>query len=159
MKRKFFLVLTLLTTALYSNPVFAKDIASCDEALGNVMIDARIPEIVSIIITVIKIVVPIILVILGMIDLMKGIVAQKEDEIKKGQQIFIKRLIAGALVFFVIAIVQLVISFAVGDKEEETNMMTCVQCFINGECTYKTKSNGSCPTGTKLSENGINCVD
>ena len=159
MKKKILMLLTMLTAMLYTNTVFAKDIYSCEKSLSGVLIDARIPEIVSTIIVVIKIVVPILLVILGMIDLVKGLVASKEDEIKKGQGIFIKRLIAGALVFFVVTIVQLVISFAVGDEDEESDMMTCVQCFINGDCTYRTKSNGACPSGTKKSNNGNYCVD
>ena len=157
MKKKLLLVLTILVIGLYANPVFAKNIASCDAALGDVLIDSRIPGIVSTMITVIKIVVPILLVIFGMIDLVKGIIASKEDEIKKGRQIFIKRLIAGAIVFFVVSIVQLIISLVVNDKNEKTNMMTCVQCFINGECTYKKDSNGTCPSGTK-SSNGV-CID
>jgi len=113
------------------------------------------PYLVHTIITIIKIVVPILLIIFGMLDLMKGITAQKEDEIKKGQQIFIKRLIAGALVFFVFTIVQLIISF-VADDNEKSDIMTCAQCFINGDCTYKMQ-NGTCPSGTKLDGNG-HCV-
>lgn len=158
MKNKKKILITLVLSLLYASPVFAKNIASCDAAMGNVLIDSRIPEIVSTIITVIKIVVPILLVILGMIDLVKGLVASKEDEIKKGQKIFIKRLISGALIFFVVSIVQLVISFVVNDENEKTNMMTCVQCFINGDCTYKKNNNGSCPSGTKSTKGGV-CID
>ena len=64
-----------------------------------------------------------------MIDLMKAVIAQKEDEIKKAQMTFVKRLIAGALVFFVIVIVKMLISFVADDSK---NIMNCVNCFING---------------------------
>ena len=60
------------------------------------------PEIVTLIhniITLIKIGVPVVLVIFGMIDFARGVMAGKEDEVKKGQNNFIKRLIAGAVVF------------------------------------------------------------
>ena len=107
---------------------------------------------------VIKIAAPVLLVIFGMLDLMKGVMAQKEDEIKKGQQLFIKRLIAGVLVFLVFTIVQTIVSFVAG-SDETTNMMTCVECFINGDCTYNKNSNGSCPKGTKLSDNKKFCVE
>ena len=157
MKKKNLLIITTLFLALYASPVFAKDIYSCEGAISGVMIDARIPEIVSTVITVIKIVVPVLLVIFGMIDLVKGVIASKEDEMKKGQQMFIKRLISGALVFFVVTIVQLIISF-VSDEDDES-ITNCVQCFINGDCTYKKKSNGKCPDGTKLSENKKYCVE
>lgn len=101
------------------------------DAANPVLIDMQIPRTVHLIIVVLKIAIPVILVILGMMDLLKGVTASKEDEIKKGQQMFIKRLIAAVLVFFVVTIVQLVISFAAKDS---TNIMGCAKCFINGDC-------------------------
>ena len=82
---------------------------------------------------------------------------QGRVEIKKGQQMFIKREIAGALVFFVITIVQMLISFVAEKGSSRDNMMSCVNCFIKGDCTYR-KSGGVCPKGTSLSENGKYCV-
>ena len=150
-------LILVLAFVLFVPSAMAADIYSCNAALGDVLIDEKIPNTVSTIITVIKIVVPILLVIFGMMDLFKGIVAQKEDEIKKGQQMFIKRLIAGALVFFVITIVQMLISFVAEKGSSRDNMMSCVNCFIKGDCTYR-KSGGVCPKGTSLSENGKYCV-
>ena len=72
-----------------------------------------------------------------MLDLFKGITAQKEDEIKKGQQLFVKRLISAVLIFFVIVIVKLLISVAAGD--DEPTLMNCANCFISGVNT-----NGYC---------------
>ena len=154
-KNKMLIIFAIVALFVGVNNAFALNIASCESSLNEVIIDEKIPNVVSTIITVIKIVVPILLIIFGMLDLMKGITAQKEDEIKKGQQIFIKRLIAGALVFFVFTIVQVIISF-VADAAEKDNIMTCAQCFINGDCTYKTQ-NGVCTDGTKLDGNG-HCV-
>lgn len=138
MKKKIFICLLLgLVLFNVNSVVFASDISSCDTAITTgVLIDEKIPQTVSAIINVIKIAVPVLLVIFGMLDLFKGITSQKEDEIKKGQQLFIKRLISGALVFFVFLIVQLIISF-VADKNENANIMKCVDCFINNECEYK----------------------
>lgn len=139
MKKKIFICL-LLGLILFSvnSVVFAKNIASCDSAISSgILLDAKIPQTVSTIINIIKIAVPILLVIFGMLDLFKGITSQKEDEIKKGQQLFIKRLISGALVFFVFLIVQLIVSFVAGDANENTNIMDCVNCFINNECKYR----------------------
>lgn len=96
--------------------------------LEKVEIDESIPNLVSLIISIIQIAVPILLVVFGSIDLVKGLIAQKEDEIKKGQQTFVKRLIAGVLVFFVIAVVKLVISAVSHDD----NVTTCVCYFIEG---------------------------
>ena len=139
MKKIFKFVLVLVITLIvYMPSIYAKNISSCSKLLGNgVMIDEKIPNTVHTGITAIKIVVPILLVVFGMIDLLKGITAQKEDEIKKGQQIFIKRLINGALVFFVFTIVQLIISFVADKDDKSGNMSSCVNCFINGKCEYK----------------------
>ena len=56
-------------------------------------------NIVSLIIMAIQVVVPILLIIWGMIDFAKAVVGGDEDKIKAGQKIFIKRLIAAAIVF------------------------------------------------------------
>ena len=90
------------------------------------------------IITLIKIAVPVVLVVFGMLDLGKGVVASKEDEIKKGQQTFIKRLLAGVIVFFIISITQLVIS--VIDKESNGAFWECANKIMNGEITGTTKN-------------------
>ena len=137
MKKKVFMSLLLLVMMFgFITPVFAKNIASCDSVLSStVMIDQKIPEMVHTAVTAIKVVVPILLVIFGSLDLLKGVTAGKEDEIKKGQQIFIKRLIAGVLVFFVFTIVQLIVSFAAGDESQ--NISSCINCFINNNCEYK----------------------
>lgn len=160
MRKKILLfVMVLGLIVLCAEPVFAYDIASCESSIKGALIDEKIPNIVSTIITVIKIVVPVLLVIMGMLDLMKGVTAGKEDEMKKAQGLFIKRLISGALVFLVVTIVQLIISF-VADEEDKPNISTCSKCFINGDCTYKTKSDGSCPDpdNMKLSKDKTFCI-
>ena len=48
------------------------------------------PKIVSLIISLIQFGIPVILIVLGMMDLGKAVMAQKEDEIKKGQSTFVK---------------------------------------------------------------------
>jgi len=80
-----------------------------------------------------KIAVPIVLIIMGMIDLLKAVASQKEDEIKKGWQMVIKRTIAGILVFFVFFIVQLVIDL-LPSKAKNDAVTDCVKCiFTNTE--------------------------
>jgi hypothetical protein len=110
---------------------------SCGDT--NLVFSGTFPYIVSTIILLIKIVVPILLIIFGMLDLGKAVMASKEDEIKKGQQTFIKRLIAAVLVFFVISIVQIVVRFASNGENAITN---CFNCFVHG--TVSEGSNNSC---------------
>ncbi|MBR6690842.1 MAG: hypothetical protein IKL65_05870 [Bacilli bacterium] len=158
-KKVVFTIIVLCLMILVANPVFAANIASCENSIKGAIIDEKIPNIVSTIVTVIKIVVPVLLVIMGMLDLMKGITAGKEDEIKKGQQIFIKRLISGALVFLVFTIVQLIISF-VADDNDKSNIATCSKCFLNGDCTYKFKDekNKVCPDNMHPNDTKTVCV-
>ena len=113
-----------------SKQKISKNNVSC----GNIgSINKKIPELTSWIITIAQIVVPVILVIFGVIDFVKAIVSQKEDEIKKGQQIFIKRLITGILIFFVVVIVKFVVSLLAGENESG-NIINCIDCFISNKC-------------------------
>ena len=92
-------------------------------------IPEMLPKIISTVYFALQLVVPILLVIFGMIDLVKAVTAGKEDEIKKAQSVFIRRLIMGILVFFVVLIVQMLISFV---SNKDRNVANCFNCFING---------------------------
>ena len=117
------------TACVYKN--FDSKMVSCGDGLIT-KIPKAIPKTVSIIYTIIQIAVPVVLIIFGMMDLFKGITAQKEDEIKKGQQLFVKRLIVAALVFFMFVIVKIIISF-VADSTG-VRIIECTECFIENEC-------------------------
>ena len=106
--------------------VTAKSEYTCGS--GELTFVGSLPNTVSLIVTTIKIVVPILLVIFGLLDLAKAVMAQKEDEIKKGQQTLVKRFIAAVIVFFVIYLVQIVVKFASG---EDSSIIGCFNCFIN----------------------------
>ncbi len=133
LKTVFYLV--MLGVMMYAPTAFAVSCTADKDGLKiitdsrTIPVDAQIPNTIHLIIVVLKIAIPVLLVILGMMDLLKGVAASKEDEVKKGQQMFIKRLIAAALVFFVFTIVSLIINAA--DTKGE-NVMDCANCFING---------------------------
>lgn len=93
-------------------------------------IPSVLPKIISIIYTLVQIAVPIVLIILGSMDLIKGVIAQKEDEIKRAQQTFFKRLIAAILVFFAFTIVKLVLGLVTKDS----SVLDCAKCFIRNDC-------------------------
>ena len=137
MKKSFKILFLMFLCSFLVSPVYAVDIKGCSILGDNIAIDEKIANTVHIIILVIQIAVPIILVVLGMIDLLRAVIASKEDEIKKAQMVFVKRLIAGALVFFVFVIVKMVISFVADDSK---GIMNCVNCFVNGS------SKGTCKT-------------
>ena len=97
-------------------------------------IPSIIPKLTSIVYTIIQIAVPVLLVLFGSMDLIKGVIAAKEDEIKKGQQTLIQRLIIGALVFFVFVIVKFLVSVVADDNDRKTGVLGCAECFIEGKC-------------------------
>ncbi len=94
-------------------------------------IPSAIPKTTKIIYMFLQVLIPVILVIMGMLDLTKGVMSQKEDEIKRGQQTLVKRLIAAAMVFFVFALVKMLVSFV---SDGNTTVTDCLNCFISGEC-------------------------
>lgn len=100
---------------------------------GEAEIPYMAPKLVHTIYDILKIATPIIIIILGSLDLVKAVIAQKDDEIKKGQQTFIRRLVVGATVFLVFYIVELMIGLIV-PRNENLDMWNCVDCFITGDC-------------------------
>lgn len=96
---------------------------------SNLVFTGTIPYMVSTIVLFIKIAVPVLLIIFGMLDLGKAVVASKEDEIKKSQQLFVKRAISAVIVFFVIQVIQIVVRFVSGN---DASVINCFNCFING---------------------------
>ena len=94
----------------------------------------KILELSNTVVNIMQIAVPVILVIMGGIDLVKGISSQKDDDIKKAQGIFIKRLIMGALVYFIFVIVKFFISVIGGSSD---GIWKCVECFINNANSCK----------------------
>ena len=104
-------------------------------------IPSTIPKVTRIVYIAMQVATPIILVLLGMIDLVKAITSGKEEDVKKSQGLFIKRLISAGAVFFVFVIVKLLVSLVAPDntdseKKEENRkvnrIMSCVDCFLNG---------------------------
>ena len=128
MKKKILYIITLMILFTPIISVLAAPKVSC----GNVTdIPRKIPELTSMAITMIQIAVPVILVIMGSLDLFKGVTAGKEDEIKKGQQLFIKRLIVAGIIFFVVVIAKFVISIVA--EAGSGNIIECIDCFTNSK--------------------------
>lgn len=105
----------------------------------NLVMNEMIPTLTSTLYNLIRIGVPLLLIFFGMLDLGKAVMAQKEDEIKKGQQTFVKRLVAAVLVFLVFFIVEIVIGLVAPKSDTDNqNMFNCINCIIKGTtyCDY-----------------------
>lgn len=109
-------------------------------------IPEMVPKLMSYFITILKTVTPIVLIIMSMVQIIKAIANSNEDEIKKAKSSLIKKLIAAALVFFSISIVQFVVD-QVADDGESGSVAACMNCFINNQCNdsfYYTDGYGKC---------------
>lgn len=114
---------------------------------GNALdIPSQAPELISFAVNLLKIATPIVLILVSIITLVKALASSKEDEIKKAQSSLVKKLIAAALVFFIVSIVQFVI-LKVADDGESDEISTCLSCFLNNDCEkntyYKTNVSGT----------------
>ena len=105
----------------------------CTIAGNEIVIPGAIAGIIATVVNLIKIVVPIILIILGMLDMGKAVASQKEDEIKKGQKTLMSRCIAAGIVFFVVAIVQLLFGIIGGSDDTNSTLWTCISALINNK--------------------------
>ncbi len=87
------------------------------------------------IVTILKIIVPIILVIIGSVDLIKAVMAQKDDEIKKAYSTLLKRVIIGVVIFFLPGLVKMVINLA--DNNDKANSECWTKVFGYNEVINK----------------------
>lgn len=86
--------------------------------------DGDIRDIVSIIYkayNLMKFIVPVILVIMGIIDLGKAVISQKEDEIEKNKKKLLSRLILAVLFFLVLSIFELIANILASADVENAN--------------------------------------
>lgn len=113
----------------YNN--YAPTTVSCGSGMIT-NIPSALPKVLNIVYIILQIAVPVLLVVLGTLDLFKSIIASKDDEMKKGQGMFLKRLIAAVLIFFVFSIVKLIISLVADGNENQ--LIDCAECFIKNEC-------------------------
>ncbi len=107
----------------------------CAGVIGTKGVPVSLANIIHYVYLGIQVIIPILLIIFGMIDLGKAIAAQKEDEIKKAQSGFLKKLILAVIVFLVFTVVEFVFDFASGDlgEEEQGNVWNCICELIKGD--------------------------
>lgn len=142
MKKVFIVFLTLLVLCV-STPVYADDVCGegsrsdltveqCNRE-GGIPTKCGIPsglaDMINDAFNLLKIGVPVVLIIMGMIDLLKAVAGQKEEDIKKGWNMFAKRVIYGIAVFFVFFLVQFIVSLLPG-KSGKADILSCVKTFF-----------------------------
>ena len=95
-------------------------------------IPVSVPRITRNLYNVLKYLVPVALILLGMFDFFRSFIASDEKLMRDGIGRFIKRIIAGVLVFLVLAIAQLVFGL-ISDSSTTDNISDCISCFLGDE--------------------------
>lgn len=90
------------------------------------LFDSETMEIIEKIMNTVRIIVPILLIILGMSDFFKATFSNKEEDMKKDRDRFIKRIIAAIVVFLVPVFVNLVLTLA-NNVWSDINPDTCIK--------------------------------
>jgi hypothetical protein len=98
----------------------------------SIAIPSTVGSVVGLIYLAVRIGIPVILLIVGMVDLGKAVVAQKEDEIKKAQGLLVKKVISAVIVFLLFTLIQFAINL-VDTSEDNANMWSCVNVLIGGQ--------------------------
>lgn len=106
-------------------------------------IDMIVPAFTKGLVDIVKVAIPILLVAYGMIDLAKAVMSNDEKVMKESQSRFIKRIIYAVIIFFIVAIVQLIFGMLADASENskdgqisKNNISACIACFIsdNSKC-------------------------
>lgn len=102
-------------------------------ATCSIDIDPIVPAFIRLIINMIKIIVPIILIVFGIIEMLKAATANDDKVMKEAQGKLIKRIVYAVLIFFIVAIVQLVFSTLgkAGSDEAANDIPACISCFTS----------------------------
>lgn len=147
-KLKYFLALMLSFLPIVVFAAGTTTYVNC----GGITIPAPITGITRSVFLILQICVPIGIIVMGSVDFLKAVIASDSEKIKKNQKKFISRLLAGALVFFVLVIIRLVINIA---DSSTSNYANCLNCLINNNdgCNASTDSPfSSDPTFSKPSD-------
>jgi len=107
LKKHSYILVLILMLLIGINEVYAGEPAACEAIFGSASDPESLRSLINEILMYPKILVPIIIIVFGMLDFGKAVIASKEDEMRKAQATFIKRVLIGVVVFFVPAIVDL----------------------------------------------------
>ena len=146
MKKKL-LFITLYSVFLANNSTkgLATEYISCGgSAFPKMAIDTA-----HTIFLILQIVTPLVIIVLGMLDYMKAVTATI-NEMDKHKKTFIRRLTAGAMVFVVTTLVQMIVGFT--SDSNQTNA-SCVTCIVRGS---KACSSAQAPNNAEYPEENNN---
>lgn len=84
----------------------------CNDIFGDKNDPDSLRSIIDEVLLYIRIIIPVLVITFGTVDLAKAVFASKEDEMKKAQKTFVKRVIIGAVFFFIPFFIDMIMSLA-----------------------------------------------
>lgn len=105
-------------------------------------IPSKLPNFTSGLYNIVKLLVPVILIVMGMIDFTKAMMSSDEKKMKDSQKKFINRLIAGVVIFLIMAGVQFVFKQVDTTTSYKNGFVNCMNCILSGDI-------GACGRGIK----------
>lgn len=130
LKKTIFIFVIGICIFLFMNSVNANEInPSIENICTGDDLGVKLITIFGTVLNIIRIAVPILLIIFGTIDLLKAVIASKEDEMKKSQKLLINRFIAAVVVILIVTIVKLVIRLVADVTEDEASNSIINTCF------------------------------
>lgn len=158
MKKKISYILLICLTIIPLNYVYASGFSTNEtiSACGfDKYIPAKLPNFTSSLFNILKIVVPIVIIVMGMIDFAGAMMANDEKKMKEKQKKFITRLIAGVLVFMVMAAVQFIFKQVNTTTSYKNGFVNCADCLLNGNInSCKSSTNATIDTRKQCSDYG-----
>ena len=142
-KKLLFITLYSVFLANNSTKVLATEYISC----GGSAFPKMAIDIAHTIFLILQIVAPLVIIVLGMLDYMKAVTATI-NEMDKHKKTFIRRLTAGAMVFVVTTLVQMIVGFT-----SDSNHASCVTCIVRGS---KACSSAQAPNNAEYPEENNN---
>ena len=138
MKKTNKLLIYTIIISLISTSVFAQDCFVC----GGTYFPTGVATLVRNLYNLIKLLVPVVIIIVGMVDLLRAVMASDEKKMEESKSRLIKKLIAGVTIFLLFAIVQFVFKNLLGHNGAlSSSMFDCVTYFISEE-----PSSTACPS-------------
>ena len=117
------------------------------EGACSIDIDMIVPTFTVGLVNLVKVIIPILLVAYGMMDLAKAVMANDEKIMKEAQGKFIKRIVYAVVIFFIVAIVQLIFGTLASASAKsqtgevsKTNINACIACFISDPAQWRNYS-------------------
>lgn len=137
-KNKKTILIYTIFISLISTSVFAKSCFVC----GGTYFPSAVATLVRNLYNLVKLLVPVLIIIMGMVDLLRAVMASDEKKMAEATPKLIKKLIAGVTIFLIFTIVQFVFKNLLGRNDALSNsLFDCVTYFISEE-----PNDYECPT-------------